>query len=82
MFFTYSARLHNPMMLDYSTIMEFNEPGYKSMPWVNETFSGYLSPASASSLKRPCLPGSADIHLLQLTRQRVREVGPCTPWPI
>ncbi|ROL50305.1 hypothetical protein DPX16_15134 [Anabarilius grahami] len=49
-------RVFSPQTSVYSNIVGLRQHGYAAMPRVEETLAGYLSPASASSLKAPTLP--------------------------
>ena len=52
----YSTRLFGPDSLYYGNVMGLGERGYRTLPRVEQTLAGYLSPGSASSLKAPALP--------------------------
>ncbi len=52
----YLARLFNPNVLNYSSVLGLNEHGYGKMPQAEDTLASYLSPSGASSLKAPVLP--------------------------
>ncbi|KAI2662299.1 Transposon Ty3-G Gag-Pol polyprotein [Labeo rohita] len=52
----FSAHLFIPASDYYGNMAGLGEPGYKMMPWVEQTLASYLSPGMASSLKAPSLP--------------------------
>ncbi|XP_073721072.1 uncharacterized protein [Misgurnus anguillicaudatus] len=52
----YTSRVFVPSTSVYSTIVGAKTRGYTEMPQVEETLASYLSPGSASSLKKPILP--------------------------
>ncbi|XDV19288.1 hypothetical protein PO909_024787 [Leuciscus waleckii] len=52
----YTSRVFVPSTSTFSTIVGAKARGYAEMPQVEETLASYLSPGSASSLKKPPLP--------------------------
>ncbi len=52
----FSSRLFIPASDYYGNVAGLSECGYRTMPRVEQTLAGYLSPGAASSLKAPVLP--------------------------
>ncbi|ROI84191.1 hypothetical protein DPX16_19963 [Anabarilius grahami] len=52
----YTSRVFVPSTSIYSTIVGAEARGYTMMPQVEEMLASYVSPVSASSLKKPTLP--------------------------
>ena len=52
----YTSRIFVPSTLTFSTIVDAKSRGYSEMPRVEESLASYLSPESASSVKKPTLP--------------------------
>lgn len=52
----YTSRIFVPSTSTFSTIVGAKSRGYTEMPRVEETLASYLSPESASSIKKPTLP--------------------------
>lgn len=53
--FPYLAYVHNSAMTNYLAIVGFKEHGYLRISWVKKMLVSHLSPALASTLKRPTL---------------------------
>ncbi len=52
----FSSRLFIPASDYHGNVAGLSECGYRTMPQVEQTLAGYLSPGAASSLKAPVLP--------------------------